>query len=92
MEAANEMFEEELKGLWQAQHGLAVNHEGCNLFATIIHNLALVSRWVVAWHRGWGAVVAEAAIHELVHKVQIVGSGGPDGSPVARVEEGWGMS
>lgn len=68
-----------------------MNHKGGNFFTTIFHDFALICRGVIGRDCGWGAVIAKTSVHELVHKVQLVGgpSGGPMGStPESGVEKG----
>ena len=80
MEAAHQVLQEQLEGLGQAEHGLAMDHEGCDLLAAVVDDLALVgSRVVGADHGGRG--VSEAPVHELVHA-------GGKVVPVSHGEEG----
>ena len=66
MEAAHEVLQEELERLRQAEHRLASDHEGRNLFTAVVDYFAFVGRRVVGGRDRWGAV-PERSVHELVH-------------------------
>ena len=76
VEAAHQVLQEELERLGEAEHGLAVDGEGGDLLAAVVHDLALVGRGVVGGNGGRGWAVAEGAVHELVHVGgEVVGGG-----------------
>ena len=46
MQPTDQVLQEEFEGLWQAEHGLAVNDEGGHFLVTIVDQLALVGRGI----------------------------------------------
>ena len=96
MKSTHQMFEEEFKCLRQAQHGLALYHEGCDLLAPIFHNFTLVGRGVIGGHGRGRTVIAKAAIHELVHEIDFGGRCRPRSAMGPSAESGmkerWRMS
>ena len=79
VKASDQMFQKKFKGLRQTQHGLAINHKGCDFFTTILDNFTLVCRGVVGGDRRRRRVIAKASVHELVHEVQVGGAWGAAG-------------
>lgn len=51
VQSPDEVFQEKLKGLGQAEHRFAGNHEGGHLFAPVVDNFTLVGGRVVGGHR-----------------------------------------
>lgn len=57
METPDEVFQEKLESLGQAEHRFSGYHEGGYFFASVVDNFTLVGRGVVGGYRnGWGAV------------------------------------
>ena len=48
VEAADQMFEEELESLWQAEHRLSVDDESSHLLVAVVDEFALVGRRIGA--------------------------------------------
>ena len=54
VQPAHQVLQEQLEDLRQAQHRLVPDHKGCNLFPTIVYNLAVIGRGVIWADHGWG--------------------------------------
>ena len=52
MEAAHQVLQEQLEGLRQTQHRLAVDHEGRDLLAAVLHDLAVIGGGVIGRDHG----------------------------------------
>lgn len=58
VEAADEVLEEQLEGLRQTEHRLALNHESGDFLTAIVDELALVGGGIGAADRRWAVVGA----------------------------------
>lgn len=70
VQPAHQVLEEQLEGLRQAQHRVALDDEGRHLLAAVVHQLALVGRGVGRGDGRRAAVARRAVVVRRRHQLQ----------------------